>query len=240
MSNTLNTAGLRASLQAVSSQVDMVKVRQEEDGWHLYGGSNYSVANVHITRDAFTEYHQEDDFVADVKDLMEPLAKMGDTVTVDTSSGKLVVSGGRFRYTRKLVADIDVFPRMPKAELSTEAVLPVDLLAEIFSAVPPKQAASMTLRLTASADGLTVQVYERGSEYGRVDMSIPAADCTLLSGEAKSVFSFIMLSDIVKAVPKGTDVDLLFDTGYPLMVRYTVGCADIVLALAPQLEDEDL
>ena len=240
MSNTLNTAGLKASLQAIASQVDTVKVRQGDDGWHLYGGSNYSVANVHITKDAFTEYDQEDDFVADVKDLLEPLAKAGETVTIDTSTGKLVISSGRFKYTRKLLADIEVFPRMPKAQLQTEVILPVEALTDIFSTVPSKDAKNMTMRLTLTSEDLTLNVYERGNEYGRVDMTITKGDCTLVSGEANSIFGYSMVEDILKTVPKGTDIDLLFDTGYPLMVKYTVGHADIVFALAPQLEDDDL
>ena len=240
MSNTLNTAGLKASLQAIASQVDTVKIRQEDDGWHLYGGSNYSIANVHITKDAFTEYRREDDFVVSIADLMDPLAKAGETVTIDTSTGMLVVSTGRFRHTKRVLADIEVFPRMPKVELKSEAICPVELLTDIFSVIPAKDVKDMTIRFVVGAKGLTAECYEHGTPYGAVTATIPPEDCALVAGEARSTFSLRLVQDILRAVPKGTDVDLLLDTGYPLMVRYTIGAADITFALAPQLEDEDI
>lgn len=239
MAVTVKSNELKASLKALSALIDDVRIVPDDDGWHMYAMSadKTMIVDTHIKVSAFEEYGKGEPFTIAIKDLLDPLAKAAETTVIDTSTGRLRIRTGRISFIRPIQADIEVTPRFPSLELNVECIADVDFFGDLLS-VTSGDVKFKACRFRQTAEDLRVEVFEDGSEFGEV-MRIPASECVLLSGEATARFGMYAISQIIKSVPKGTEVDMLYDDSKPMIVSYSIGDADIRFMLAPQWETED-
>jgi len=240
MSVTIGADTLKAVFKAISTQVETVKVMSGEEGWHLYGRSkdNTSVVDASIPKEAFASYERWDDIVVDVKDILEPAAKARDEVEIDISSGRLDIKAGRLSFRRKLVGDIEVNPRMPKPELDTESIADVGVYADILSAAAGDMRFK-AIRVSQTEEGMTLSVFADDTDIGTVSCTLPADAFVMLSGEGSARYSAGIWYDLMKAIPSGAEVDMLFKKDYPMLMSYTVGGAEVRMMIAPQVEGDE-
>lgn len=231
---------LRAVFKALATQVETVKIRPAEDGWHLYGRSldSVSIVDAHIRTEAFTEYEQWNDIVVDTKDILEPISKAQDDVKLNVvDNARLDIKAGRLNFRRPLIAELEVNPRFPELDLDVECIVSVDVLGEILGA-PVGDMRFKALRLSQTPEALTLKVFEDDDEMSTVTCAIASTDCVMLEGEGSARYPARCWSELVRCIPKGTDVDLLFKHNFPMMMSYTVGNADIRMMIAPHIEEE--
>jgi len=243
MTVTIPAETLRAVFKALNTQVATVKVRPQDDGWHLYGKSpdNISIVDAHIRAEGFKAYERWDDFVVDTADVLEPIAKASpqDDVIIDTGSGRLDIKVGRLSFRRKLVADIEVTPRMPELELDAEFIIAAGGLDDILVAASAAgDLRFKALRLEQDEGALKVSIFADDTDIGTVAAELPASEFIMLSGTASARYPAGMWVDMVRTIPKAAEADVLYRRNFPMLVTYAVGGADIRMMIAPQIETE--
>lgn len=239
MTVTVRSDELKASLKAIQALVEEVRIVPAEDGWHMYAMSvdKTMLVDVRIPKESFEEYEEWAPFTVMVKDMLDPLAKAAQTTKVDTSTGRLRMRTGRISFIRPLQADEDVTPRFPDLELDAECIVDVDKVTDILT-VMSGDPRFKACRFTQSEEDLKMEVFEDDSDLGEV-LRVPRGDCVMLEGQGRARFSMYAIAQILKSVPKGTEIDLLFSTNKPMMASYTVGGTGIRFMMAPQWEDDD-
>jgi len=239
MTVTVRSNELKASLKAMSALIDTIRIDPDDNGWYMHAMSSDKtmMVDARIPDVSFEEYEKWEPFTVSIKDMLDPLAKASDTTKVDISTGRLRMRTGRVSFIRPLQGTKDPAPRFPNLELDTECIVDVDIVADILSVMSgdPKFKAC---RFTQSAEDLKMEIFEDESDLGEV-MRIPKADCVMLSGEGVARYSMHAMAQILKSVPKGTEVDMLFSTSKPMMVSYSIGDTAVRFMLAPQWEDTE-
>jgi len=240
MTVTLRADAVKAVFKAIATQVSTVKISASEAGWHLYGrsDSNITVVDATIPKESFSEYEVWDDFVVDVRDILEPAAKAKDEMTIDISSGRLDIKVGRLSFRRKLVGDIEVNPKMPTLDLDAECIAPVEVFGDIMSAASG-DLRFKAMKMAQTDAGLTVSIYADDTDIGTVTCEIPADDFGMISGEATARYPAGAWHELMKVIPPGTEVDVLFKKNYPMMITYSAGGAEVRMMIAPQIEEEE-
>ena len=241
MEAILDSKGLKAAFKAISTQVDSLKVMPDELGWRLYamGTDKVSMVDARINLEAFEgEYEVWPEFCVDVDVFLSALAKAGEKTKVELGEGYLVITSGPLRMVRPLLADKDWFVRLPKAKNATEALLSVDDLMDVAAGLD-KKGNYQRCRLKMFEDRLEMEVSEYQDPY-TTTVVIPGEKMTLMGGNGNALYPLHHLLAMLSAVPKGTQVDLCFDTASILEVRFSVGHTDIYMVLCPQLEDEEV
>lgn len=241
MTVTIPIETLRAVFKALGTQIETVKIRPQEDGWHLYGKSedNISIVDAHIRPEGFKEYEVWNDIVVDIDDVLEPIAKGQGDAIIDISKGRLDIKVGRLSFRRKLVADIEVNPRMPALDLDTEFIITASGLDDVL--VASSAAGDLrfkAIRFEQTEESMTATIFSDDTDIGQVACTLGKSDFIMLSGEARSRYPASSWVELVKTIPKGAEADVLYKKDYPMMISYTIGSADIRMMVAPQLEDE--
>lgn len=240
MSVTADATMLKAAFKAVATQMETVKIFPDEDGWRIFAISTdkISMADVRIPRTAFKEYEVWEPVVIDTRDLLDPLSKAKGDATIDISTGRLVIRAGGLRFTRAIMGDMEVAPRMPDLKMDTECIVPMQALEPIMSA-PIDKVMFKAVRLAVSSEGLAIDVHEEDSDIGAVSLSVAASDCLLIDGDASASYSAERVFGVLKAVPGDAEADLRMRSDFPLQLSYSVGGAEIMFMLAPRVAAEE-
>lgn len=238
---TVSAEALRAAFKALASQIDEVRVVPDEKGWHVFGlaADRASMVNVDVNTEAFSAYEVWKPFAVRTEMMLEVLSKAGDDLTARfDEAGCLVMTIGRFTFRRNILEDFEEYPRVPKGELTLEFAVSAEVLKDVASVVSEKEAKNRALSFTQGPEGLVMESFEYDDAVNTVSVTVPAAEMAILEGEGSSTYAHRLIREIAAAVPKGTDVDIMYGHANLMKVSYSVGGADMTFVLAPWIEEE--
>lgn len=239
MSVTADAQMLRAVFGAVATQADTVRIVPSEEGWSMFARSadNVSMVGAEIPKESFDGYEVWGVTTVDCKDILEPLAKAKGPAVLDISTGRLVVKAGGMRFVRALQAEYEELRSFRMLEFAAEAAVPMASLAPLLSA-PVDRVRWKSIAIRIDEEGVSMEVSEDDQDIGAVSMDIPAADCLVLSGEGRAVFSAERVFQVLGAIPRDAEADISLSTDYPMMVSFAVNGAQARFMLAPRIEVE--
>lgn len=224
---------MRNAVTLAATQYPEVSVRPGSGGWDMVVLSPDHTTMVQMTvhKDAFTDYEVWDEFAFDTGDMLEALSTAKDGVDIDISTGRLVMRSDGMTYRRRILVPEEKRPRIPSLDLSTHVVTPVDRLLQLISKGEKKHG-----RVVMSTDIVSFCAAVEDEQGLGVTLEIPADECGVLEGGARSQYSVGSWAAYLKAIPKGTMLDITYDTDYPLVSRYSVGNLDTMWMIAPYIE----
>lgn len=226
---------LRTAMNLVSTQTDEVTIRPADDGWHIIAISkdHVTLMNVVISETAFEDYDVWETFAVKVDDILGALSSASETADIDISSGRLVIKSNGLRYRRALLSPEENTPRIPTLDMTAEIVTTVDRLMQVVNKGDAKYG-QVVLQVTPEMFTAAVE-----DEQGLgVTLEIPIGECTLLLGEARTLYPINAWVPFLRALPKGAELDMQFDTNYPLMATYTSKEMTFMWMVAPHIVEE--
>lgn len=228
------------SLKALVMCADAMKVKElnierKEEGWEvrILPPSNIEMMRLRIPAEAFEGYVSGDAFGVSSERLSKALAVCGDTVDIDVTD-RMVVRGDNTKVSIPLYTAEDVRQWKQLDEFTAECVLSSDAVKRMSDA-SPEEAAGVVF--SVGADGLRMSS-EAEDGVSAAEMSVPADGCVLLDGEAECMFAWVCWRGVLKAVPRGTDVDIRLAHNYPVDVRFAVAGCEAEWMLAPWIVEE--
>lgn len=227
---------LRTAMNLVATQTDEVTIRPADDGWHITAVSadHVTLMNVVISGTAFEDYDVWETFAVKVDDILGALSSASETVDIDISSGRLVIKSNGLRYRRALLAPEENSPRIPALNVTTEVVTTVDRLLQVTAKGDVKYG-QVVMQVTPEMFTAAVE-----DEQGLgVTLEIPMDECTLLLGEARTLYPVNAWVPFLRALPKGAELDMQFDTNFPLMATYTSKEMTFMWMVAPHIMAEE-
>ena len=141
------------------------------------------------------------------------------------------------RFVRAIQAEYEELRSFRMLEFAAEAAVPMASLAPLLSA-PVDRVRWKSIAVRIGEGGVSMEVSEDDQDIGAVSMDIPAADCLVLSGEGRAVFSAERVFQVLGAVPRDAEADISLSTDYPMMVSFAVNGAQTRFMLAPRIEVE--
>lgn len=232
----VSVPSLRSAMTLVATQTDEVTIRPDSDGWSIMAVSpdHVTLMKATIPTEAFTDYEVWETFAVKADDVLKSLPTSSDTVDIDISTGRLVMKADGYRYRKALLAPEENVPRMPSLNVETEVVTSVDGLLRITSQGDAKYG-QVILQVTDEAFIASVE-----DEQGLgASLEIPVKDCGLLVGNARCLYPLSAWVPFLKALPKGAELDIQFDSDYPLTASYTSPMLTFTWMVAPHIVQED-
>jgi DNA polymerase III sliding clamp (beta) subunit (PCNA family) len=229
----VDVSALRTAFTLLGTQMDEVTVRPSEEGWHVRAVSpnHVTLVDLRIGVSSFRDYEVWEEFGISVKDVLDALSTASDTAEI-TKEDRLVIRSDGLRYRKRLLPADETMPRLPTPDLSTEVMLDTSRLSKLVSKGDPKHGHVL---FTVKDGTFTASVEDDAQS---VSLEIPAEDCALLTGDATSAYPVHAWSSLLKALPKGTMLDMSFDTSYPLVVKGSVDGSTFSWLVAPFLLED--
>jgi len=235
---------LKGLVYIVSTLVDEVKFTIAPTGMGLKAidPAHVAMIEINVSPKAFVSYSATESEIGldldKVKSVLK-LASPSDNIVMehDEAQGRLTFRIGNITRRMSLVDTSSMSdPKVPSINLAASVNVKIDQLQRGIRAA---ESISDHISLEADPEG-----FELSCE-GDTDMAnlrVPAADLVSLKTEAKvcSLYPLDYFSNIVKAIPTGTVVDVQLDNDYPvkLLFKLADGEADVCYFLAPRIESE--
>lgn len=226
----VDPVSLRTLLTFAGTVSDECQITSDDSGWHVAMTDPAHVAMIRadLSTAAFgPSYEPCGTFRFKPADI---LPFIGDAPSLTIDDGSLSVrSGVTTRRTRLLEPD-DASARVPSMDLTVGAILDSDLLRPAIGAFPEKRMSR--LDISASPEGFSLAV---GDERDSVDVSVPADDMVSLVCDSPALAHYPLgyWASLMRALPKGVQMELSFDTDYPCSVTVVHGCATLTWLCAP-------
>lgn len=226
---------LKTAFSLLDTQVEEVTIHPGENGWHICATnpSHVTLVDLRIGLDAFKDYEVWDEFGITTKDVLDALSTAGPEVEMQLKD-RLILKSDGMRYLKAILPPEERMVRPPSPELSTEFILGSDRLMKLVSKGDSKYGRML---LSVTPDMVTATIDE---ETGLgVSLEVPAEECTLVLGEASAAYPISAWGPFLKSLPKGTLLDMQFDTNYPLVAKASFDGMDITWFVAPHLVEDD-
>jgi hypothetical protein len=231
----MKAATLRTAFALLDTQMDEVTIYPDESGWRMRSASrdHVTLVDLCIGKGAFTDYEVWESFGIATKDILDALSTAGPEVDIQLKD-RLILKSEGMRYRKALLPVEENMVRLPTPKLTTEVILSSDKLIRLVSKGDVKYGQMM---FTVTPDMFIASIDE---EQGLgVSLEIPADECTLLLGGARAAYPVGAWGPFLKALPKGTLLDMQFDDDYPLMAKASFDGLDVTWLVAPHLVEDD-
>ncbi|MBR4226775.1 MAG: DNA polymerase sliding clamp [Candidatus Methanomethylophilaceae archaeon] len=240
----LKSDTLKGLVNIISALVDEVKFSITPEGMTLKAvdAAHVAMIEVKVDKGAFESYYAEDCEIGLDLDKVKGVLKLASGVDLmrmeqDPSTGRLVFRIGNI--TREMaVLDPSSFsdPKVPDLHLKASIGISVDELKRGISA-----ADTISDHITMKASPERFELSCEG-DTDSVSLSVEKSALVELSTDSEvcSMFPLDYFSNIIKAVPGGTVINIELDDDYPMKLLF--GIADkhvsVNYLLAPRIESE--
>ncbi|MBQ8179381.1 MAG: DNA polymerase sliding clamp [Candidatus Methanomethylophilaceae archaeon] len=240
----LKSDTLKGIVNIISTLIDEVKFTITPEGMTLKAvdAAHVAMIEMDVGKGAFESFTATDSEIGldldKVKGVLK-LASSGDVIRMeqDESHGRLVFKVGNITRRMNLVDTSSMSdPKVPQLSLTANISVSVD---ELQKGIRAADTISDHITLKAGAD-----YFELSCEGDTDSVSLrlgkdvlPALDT---DSEVCSMFPLDYFSNIVKAVPSGTMVNIELDNDYPVKLLFGLadGNAKVNYLLAPRIESE--
>lgn len=242
----LKAETLKGLVYIVSTLVDEVKLSAHPDSVTLKAIDPAHVAMIEVTveKDAFTSYEADESEIGLDLDKVKSVLKLvspGDVIRMehDADQGRLTLTIGNLVRRMSVVDPSSLSdPKVPQVELLTDIKIGIDQLQKGIRAAESIADAEY-ISLEADAEGFEISCE---GDTDLASLRVPASELDSITAEAqvKSNYPLDYFSNIVKAIPGGTSLDIYLDSNYPVKVvfEFAEGHARVVYLLAPRIESE--
>ncbi|MDD2626279.1 MAG: DNA polymerase sliding clamp [Candidatus Methanomethylophilus sp.] len=235
---------LKGLVYIVSTLVDEVKftISPEQMSLKAIDPAHVAMIEINVGAKAFVSYEATDSEIGLDLDKVKSVLKLAgpsDNIVMehDEAQGRLIFRIGNITRRMSLVDTSSMNdPKVPQINLSASVQVGIDQLQKGIRAA---ESISDHIALEADPEG-----FELSCE-GDTDMAnlrVPVAELKGLKADTKvsSLYPLDYFSNIVKAIPAGTVVDVQLDNDYPvkLLFKLADGEADVCYFLAPRIESE--
>lgn len=243
-SSELKSDTLKGLVNIISTLIDEVKFTITPDGMRLKAVDAAHVAMIELDVDkgAFESYSAEDCEIGldldKVKTVLK-LASSGDAITMeqDESHGRLVFKIGNITRRMNLVDTSSMSdPKVPQLSLTANISVSVE---ELQKGIRAAESISDHITLRAGPE-----YFELSCEGDTDSVSLKIDKDSLIAldtdSEVCSMFPLDYFSNIIKAVPSGTVINVELDNDYPVKLVFTLadGNVKVHYLLAPRIESE--
>ena len=240
----LKSDTLKGLVNIMSTLIDEVKFTITADGMMMKAvdAAHVAMIEMKVGKGAFESYSAQDCEMGldldKVKGVLK-LASSGDVIKMqqDESAGRLVFKVGNITRRMNLVDTSNLSdPKVPRMELSSKITVSVD---ELQKGIRAAESISdhITLRATPEYFDLSCEGDTDSSSLRLEKSSLSALE---VEAEVCSMFPLDYFSNIIKAIPAGTTVNIGLDNDYPVKLFFTLadGNATVEYLLAPRIENE--
>lgn len=241
---------LKELVNVVSTLVDEVKLRVEEEGLSLKAVDPAHVAMVEaqLNKGAFEEYKVEAcELGLDIDKLKDALslARAGDEVVIhqDTERNRLVLNIGNLTRAMPLIDTTGMpDPKVPKLELPTTIVVRG---SEVAQGIKASKSVADHIELSANPDAFELKC--EGDNQNLVNLLLDKAQLEELECKenVRSLFSLDYFSQMVGAAKGDRNVTLRLGNDFPVLVEFELAENDLTGAqgwakylLAPRIDHE--
>lgn len=240
----LKSDTLKGLVNIISTLIDEVKFTIGSEGMTLKAVDPAHVAMIEmeIGKGAFESYEAEDTEIGldldKVKGVLK-LASSGDIIRMeqDESHGRLVFKIGNITRRMNLVDTSSMSDtKVPQLTLTADIGIAVD---ELQKGIRAAESISDHITLRAGPD-----YFELSCEGDTDSASLRLDKGSLVSLDTEadvcSMFPLDYFSNIIKAIPAGTVVNIELDNDYPVKLVFSLadGNAKVDYLLAPRIESE--
>mgnify|MGYP004443793121 CR=1 FL=1 len=235
---------MKGLVTIMSTIVDEVKFTIDENGmkFKAVDPAHIAMMSLVIAKGAFESYAAEPCEIGLDLDKIKSVLKLagpGDIITLeqDESHGKLIIRIKNITRRMSLI-DTSGIPdiRLPNPDLSAKVDLAIEHLQYGIKAA---ESISDHIALRADKEGFELSC---DGETDSVNLKVAKADISALIVEEPvcSMFPLDYFSNVVKAIPAGTNVTLEMDNDRPLSFRFGMadGNIDAQYFLAPRIEND--
>ena len=233
---------LKTSFDAISSIVDEVQMRADEEGLRLDALDRSHITFVHLElkKNVFDEYQCKEPLKinVDTEELMKVLkrAKSEDMVELTTDEGNLIITfegEARRRFKIRLI-DIEYeAPSPPQLDYPTEFEIPFSLLKDSIQDIG------------IVSDKIALQVdedkFKASAEGDFGDAKIEYLHGEKIQENAKSVFSLEKVKEMMKADKFSETAQIKLGNDMPLNLYLKMASdeGELSFLLAPRIESEE-
>lgn len=240
----LKSDTLKGLVNIISTLIDEVKFTITPAGMTLKAvdAAHVAMIEMEVREKAFESYSAEDSEIGldldKVKGVLK-LASSGDIIKMeqDESHGRLIFKVGNITRRMNLVDTSSMSdPKVPQLSLTAHISVPVE---ELQKGIRAAESISDHITLRAGPD-----YFELSCEGDTDSVSLRLDKDTSLSidtdSEVCSMFPLDYFSNIVKAVPTGTQINIELDNDYPVKLVFDLadGNVKVNYLLAPRIESE--
>jgi len=224
---------LKEALTLMSAVVDEVGVVPKDDGWSMAAKSvdSVAIADIMIKKEAFTDYAVSQVFAFDVKQMLKALSKCGPEADISVDGAVITVRSGQISQTMRTIANI-AQPRVPELEQSADAMVPADSLRVVVDADKGYD----QVDIEVSPQGVKAAVLDEAGMG--VTMTVSPEETALLDGSARAQYPLSHLTPVIRAVPRGSMVDMKLSTDYPMEIHAVFPQWTLMYMIAPRINSE--
>ncbi len=235
---------LKGLVNIISTLIDEVKFTIDQDGMSLKAVDPAHVAMIELNvgAKAFESYSASETEIGldldKVKSVLK-LAGSGDIITMeqDETQGRLVFKIGNITRRMNLVDTSSMSDaKVPQLTLSAKIGISIDQLQKGIRAA---ESISDHISLKADPEGFELSC-EGDTDYA--SLRVDKGDLVSLDASTPvcSLFPLDYFSNLVKAVPSGTEVVIELDNDYPVRMLFGLanGEANVCYFLAPRIESD--
>lgn len=235
---------LKGLVNIISTLVDEVKFSINGDGMMLKAVDAAHVAMIELTvgKGAFESFKAEDTELGldldKVKSVLK-LASSGDVIKMeqDEAHGRLVFKIGNITRRMNLVDTSTMGdPKVPQLSVTANMTVPVE---ELQKGIRAADTISDHITLKAGPDFFELSC---DGDTDSVSLRLEAGPAVVIDtpSEVCSMFPLDYFSNIVKAVPSGTAVNVELENDYPMKMVFGLadGNVKVDYLLAPRIENE--
>ena len=236
---------LKEVVNVVSTLVDEAKFIVSSDGLMIRAvdPAHIAMVDLKLSKEAFEEFKADDAEIGlDIDKLSQflKLAKGDDHVDLkhDEDKRRMNISVGDITRRMSLIDTTGMSdPKVPSLNLPAKVSLKVD---ELVQGIKASETVSDHIALVASPEG-----FEMTCEGDMDQVQWKKAKKDLVSLEApssvRSLFPLEYFSNMLKAVPAGSEVSMQLGNDYPVKVEFNIagGKGEVRYLLAPRIESGD-
>jgi len=235
---------LKSLVYIVSTLVDEVKFSVKPEGMSLKAVDPAHVAmiDLEVSPGAFVSYSADETNLGLDMDKVKSVLKLagpGNTITMeqDEEKGRLTFRVGNITRRMNLVDTASMGdPHIPNLSPSGIVSIKVDQLQKGIRAA---ESISDHIALMADSEGFELSC-EGDTDYASLRMEGSELESLKVSSKVRSLYPLDYFSNIIRAIPAGTSVDVEIDNDYPVKLAFKLadGEIDVTYLLAPRIESE--
>lgn len=230
----VNANALKQALSLLLTQDNTVMtIKTSDEGWSMIAmdPSKVSMAQVTLTPEAFEEYVATDSFSVDPEKFLKALDGKGQMVEFELSGGQAILKGNHISTRVSLCNPPDAEPRIPPLDAGVSFIMDAGPLKQVVKALDEMM--SMTVMVDE-----TQIIFEGYNEAGAgTRLEIPTEECVAAVGEGRAIYGLAVLKPFIKTLPNDAELEIEFDTDYPIVVKYKMDGAEFTWLGAPWIED---
>ncbi|NLL94425.1 MAG: proliferating cell nuclear antigen (pcna) [Thermoplasmatales archaeon] len=235
---------LKGVVNIISTLVDEVKFTVGSEGISLKAVDPAHVAMIELRMEAgaFESFSASDTEIGvdldKIKDVLK-LAGSGDVISMeqDEDHGRLVFRIGNITRRMNLVDTSSMSdPKVPQLDIQSSILVSA---GELQKGIRAAETVSDHIALTADADFFELSC-EGDTDSANLRLEASMLERLDVPGRVRSLFPLDYFSNLIKAVPADTKVEIRLDNDYPVKIKFPLadGNGGVDYLLAPRIESD--